>query len=377
MTGTQRPVIATTDLADKIGPDVRSCDIQFQQYGGRMAFSGRVTTIRCFQDNLLVKQALDEPCQGGVLVVDGGGSLHTALVGEVIAGRAAANGWAGVIVNGAVRDSTVLRTQDIGIKALGTNPRRSAQTGSGARNVPLDIGGVVFRPGDMVCSDDDGIVVRYEGMTPPIEFWNSAYDDEWAPWAVGEPQPEIVALVRDGWIRGRVLDVGCGAGEHTIHLVASGYDVVGVDVSPSAIDRARANAARRGVQARFEVADALHLGDAPIYDTIVDSALFHVFAYEGSDPTAYVQSLGRVCKPGGLVHVLDLADTGPGFGPRVPESAIRDAFTDGWLIEQLRPARYRVRVTERHAAEAPHVGVAVGSVAELPAWMARIRRVAG
>ena len=153
-------VPATADLADEIGPDIRSCDTQFLQFGGREAFSGKITTIRCFQDNLLVKQTLSEPGEGGVLVVDGDASVHTALVGDVIAGRGVANGWSGVIVNGAVRDSAILRTLDIGVKALGTNPRKSTQTGAGEKDVPVEIGGVVFNPGEAVYSDSDGVVVR-------------------------------------------------------------------------------------------------------------------------------------------------------------------------------------------------------------------------
>ncbi|WP_405134080.1 ribonuclease E activity regulator RraA [Nocardia sp. NBC_01388] len=158
----QAEVVATADLADEIGPGIRSCDTQFLQFGGRPAFSGRIVTIRCFQDNLLVKQTLGEPGNGRVLVVDGGASIHTALVGDIIAGRGVDNGWAGVIVNGAVRDSAILRTLDIGVKALGTNPRKSTQTGSGERDVPVEFGGVTFVPGDVLYSDHDGIVVRAE-----------------------------------------------------------------------------------------------------------------------------------------------------------------------------------------------------------------------
>ncbi|MFC9766866.1 ribonuclease E activity regulator RraA [Rhodococcus jostii] len=152
--------VATADLADEIGPDIRSCDTQFIQFGGREVFSGPITTIKCFQDNLLVKQTLGEPGNGGVLVVDGDASIHTALVGDIIAGRGVDNGWAGVIVNGAVRDSAILKTLAIGVKALGTNPRKSTQTGSGEKNVPIEIGGVTFNPGETVYSDQDGVVVR-------------------------------------------------------------------------------------------------------------------------------------------------------------------------------------------------------------------------
>ena len=150
---------ATADLVDEIGPDVRSCDMQFGQYGGRSQFAGPITTVRCFQDNALLKSVLSEPGNGGVLVIDGDGSLHAALVGDVIAGLGVDNGWAGLIINGAVRDAATLRTLDIGIKALGTNPRKSSKTGDGERDVAVSFGGVTFEPGDIAHSDDDGIVV--------------------------------------------------------------------------------------------------------------------------------------------------------------------------------------------------------------------------
>ncbi|WP_313674818.1 ribonuclease E activity regulator RraA [Mycolicibacterium sp.] len=156
MTVSFRP---TADLVDDIGPDVRSCDVQFRQYGGRTEFAGPVTTVRCHQDNALLKSVLSEPGNGGVLVIDGGASLHTALVGDVIAELGRSNGWAGLIVNGAVRDAATLRTLDIGIKALGTNPRKSSKSGAGDRDVVVSLGGVEFRPGDVAFSDDDGIVV--------------------------------------------------------------------------------------------------------------------------------------------------------------------------------------------------------------------------
>jgi regulator of ribonuclease activity A len=106
---------------------------------------------------------LSGPGHGGVLVIDGAGSLHTALVGDVIAELGRTNGWAGLIINGAVRDAATLRTLDIGIKAVGTNPRKSTKTGSGERDVVISLGGVEFRPGDVAFSDDDGIVVVAPG----------------------------------------------------------------------------------------------------------------------------------------------------------------------------------------------------------------------
>lgn len=151
----------TADLVDEIGPDVRSCDLQFRQFGGRSQFAGQISTVRCFQDNALLKSVLSEPGNGGVLVIDGDGSVHTALVGDVIAELARSNGWAGLIVNGAVRDAATLRTLDIGIKALGTNPRKSTKTGDGQRDTPVEFGGVTFTPGETLHSDDDGIVVLW------------------------------------------------------------------------------------------------------------------------------------------------------------------------------------------------------------------------
>ena len=153
------PFRPTADLVDDIGPDVRSCDVQFRQFGARTHFAGPIATVRCFQDNALLKAVLSEPGSGRVLVIDGAGSLHTALVGDLIAELARSNGWAGLIVNGAVRDAATLATLDIGIKALGTNPRKSAKSGAGERDVVVNLGGVDFLPGDLAFSDEDGIVV--------------------------------------------------------------------------------------------------------------------------------------------------------------------------------------------------------------------------
>lgn len=150
---------ATADLVDEIYPDVRSCDLQLQNYGGRTMFAGRITTVKCFQDNALLKSILSTPGDGGVLVVDGGGSLHTALVGDIIAALAHDNGWSGVVVNGPVRDAATLRTIDVGIKALGTNPRKGTKTGEGDRDIPVEFGGVTFVPGEIAYCDEDGIVI--------------------------------------------------------------------------------------------------------------------------------------------------------------------------------------------------------------------------
>jgi regulator of ribonuclease activity A len=150
---------STADLVDEHGEALQSCDLQLRQFGGRRRFHGPIRTVACFEDNALVRQVLSEPGDGAVLVVDGGGSLHTALVGDLIAGLAQANGWAGVVVHGAVRDTEALGGLDIGIKALGSNPRKSAKLAAGQVDVPVHFGGVGFHPGEHLYSDEDGVVV--------------------------------------------------------------------------------------------------------------------------------------------------------------------------------------------------------------------------
>jgi len=151
----------TVDLVDDItasGSEVRTCDLQFLDLGGRPRFAGPVRTVQCLEDNALLESVLSAQGAGSVLVVDGGGSLRMALSGDRIAGLAAANGWAGLIINGAVRDRLALREIPIGIKALGTNPRKSAKTGSGEKDISVAFGGLTFSTGDIVFCDEDGIL---------------------------------------------------------------------------------------------------------------------------------------------------------------------------------------------------------------------------
>jgi regulator of ribonuclease activity A len=150
---------STADICDELEAVAVTCATQLRQYGARPRFSGEVATVRCREDNVLVRATLSEPGRGRVLVVDGGGSLRTALMGDVIAGLAVANGWAGVIINGAVRDVAKLRDLPLGILALGANPKRSAKTGAGTTGEPVAFGGAIFRPGDAVLADEDGVVV--------------------------------------------------------------------------------------------------------------------------------------------------------------------------------------------------------------------------
>ena len=149
----------TADLVDAHSDVVKSCEAQFRQYGGRVRFHGPVRTIRTSEDNALIKQTLSTPGEGAVLVVDGGASLRCALVGDIIAGLGQKNGWAGLVIWGAVRDTVALGGLDIGIKALGSNPWRSGKGGAGQLDVAVSFGGVEFRPGHWLYSDEDGILV--------------------------------------------------------------------------------------------------------------------------------------------------------------------------------------------------------------------------
>ncbi|MFD5831615.1 ribonuclease E activity regulator RraA [Lentzea sp. NPDC060358] len=151
--------LATADLVDEHGAALRVCDLQFRSFGGRARFAGPVRTVRCFEDNALVRTLLGTPGDGAVLVVDSGGSLRTALTGDVIARSAAANGWAGLVLHGAVRDSAALAGMDLGVLALGTIPRKSAKDGAGEADVPVTFGGVEFRPGDVLHADEDGVAL--------------------------------------------------------------------------------------------------------------------------------------------------------------------------------------------------------------------------
>lgn len=155
----------TADLMDKDEGELQCCDLQLRNLGKRKSFSGFIRTVRCREDNELVGKVLREPGEGHVLVVDGGGSLRTALLGDRLATRGSIHGWAGIIVNGAVRDVAALADIDFGVKALGSSPRRSGKKGYGKVDETVTFGNVTFTPGHWLCSDDDGIVVA----PPPPE----------------------------------------------------------------------------------------------------------------------------------------------------------------------------------------------------------------
>jgi len=149
----------TSDLADLIGDGVRSCDTPLRNFGGRACFTGRVRTIRCHDDNALLQQTVRQDGTGTVLVVDGAGSHHTALIGDMYAQLAQRNGWEGIVINGVIRDVRAVGTVDLGVKALGSNPRKSNKAGLGDIDVPVSFGGITFNPGETLYSDEDGIIV--------------------------------------------------------------------------------------------------------------------------------------------------------------------------------------------------------------------------
>lgn len=149
---------ATCDLYDA-DESLQSLSLQLLNFGGRARFTGQVRTISCYRDNGLVKELLNTPGEGSVLVVDGAGSLDSALIGDMIAASAIENGWAGVVIHGAVRDREQLAEMDLGVRALGSNPRKSVKEGLGQVDVPLQFGGVTFVPGATLWSDADGVLV--------------------------------------------------------------------------------------------------------------------------------------------------------------------------------------------------------------------------
>lgn len=164
---------ATADLCDVFLPEpvdqVSQSKVQivepiFRDFGGNLRFSGRVSTVKCFENNPLVRAALEEQGAGRVLVVDGGASKRCALLGDNIAEMAHKNGWIGIIINGCVRDSDDISRMPLGVKALAAYPLKSSKRDPGLRDVPVAFGGATFRPGDWVYADKDGILVSPEEL---------------------------------------------------------------------------------------------------------------------------------------------------------------------------------------------------------------------
>ena len=170
------------------------------------------------------------------------------------------------------------------------------------------------------------------------------------PWDIGRPQPAIIRLAETNQITGWVLDVGCGTGENLLYLAERGFVAMGIDGAPTAIKKARAKAKRRGLNAQFEVADALNLSVPPRpFDTVIDSGLFHVFSDE--DRARFRDSLGRVIRLGGVYFLMCFSDQQPGdWGPRrVTQAEIRSTFSDGWRIDSIQPSAFETNVGPAHA----------------------------
>ncbi|WP_433334817.1 class I SAM-dependent methyltransferase [Spirillospora sp. CA-294931] len=186
----------------------------------------------------------------------------------------------------------------------------------------------------VIAEGDAAFVVAARDMK---ESWDDSYAGETPPpWDIGRPQPAFVRLADEGRLRGRVLDAGCGTGEHALLAADRGADATGIDLSPTAIASARAKAAERGVSARFEVADALDLPRrGTTFDTVIDSAVFHVL--DDDDRATYVASLSAVLRPGGTCHLICFSDRQPGsWGPRrFRAEELRAAFGDGWNVRSL------------------------------------------
>ncbi len=154
----------TADLYDEFADDLQVAEPLFQDFGERKRFAGKIVTVKCFEDNSLVRKFLEQPGEGGVLVVDGGGSTHCALVGDRLGALGRDNGWSGVVVYGCVRDKVALSHIDIGLKALATTPRKSVKAGAGESQGRLEFAGVVFEPGSFLYADPDGIVVSAKSL---------------------------------------------------------------------------------------------------------------------------------------------------------------------------------------------------------------------
>ncbi len=149
----------TTDLCDEFSDRLQVAEPIFGDYGGEVMFSGSIVTLKVFEDNSLVRTALEKPGDGRVLVVDGGGSMRCALVGDQLAELAEENDWAGVIVNGCIRDSAAIAEIPIGVKAVGVHPLKSVKRGVGECDIPVRFAGVTFQPGYYVYADEDGLLV--------------------------------------------------------------------------------------------------------------------------------------------------------------------------------------------------------------------------
>jgi SAM-dependent methyltransferase len=193
--------------------------------------------------------------------------------------------------------------------------------------------------------------------------WDDAYAMDRPPaWDIGRPQPAFLRLADRGLLAGRLLDSGCGTGEHTLLAAARGAEATGIDVSARAIGLARAKAAERGSAARFETGDVLRLGDRGVtFDTVLDSGVFHVF--DDENRVRYVASLAAALRPGGHCYLMCFSDRQPGdAGPRrVSQDELRAVFGAGWAVTSIE-------------AESFEVNRSVFDFTSAQAWLAVIER---
>jgi cyclopropane fatty-acyl-phospholipid synthase-like methyltransferase len=177
-----------------------------------------------------------------------------------------------------------------------------------------------------------------------MNSFNSAYAGT-PPWDIGHPQPEFVRLAKANEIRGSVLDVGCGTGEHALYLAELGHEAWGVDSAPAAINKALAKAQQRGLEVNFLLQDAIELKSlGRMFDTVIDCGLFHTFSEE--ERPVFAENLATVLRPGGAYHMLCFSEyeTSPGGPRRVSQAEIRDTFQDGWKINYIREARFESNI---------------------------------
>ena len=156
----------TPDIADEYPEDVHAIELDFRNYGAVKAFSGEVVTVKCFEDNSVIKELVGTPGEGRVIVADGGGSKRRALLGDMLAAKAADNGWAGLIICGVIRDVDEIGNTELGVQALGTIPLKTEKLGHGQQGIPLQMGGVKVHPGDWAYADNNGVLIA--GRELPI-----------------------------------------------------------------------------------------------------------------------------------------------------------------------------------------------------------------
>ena len=156
--------VSVPDICDDFHEELKVLDPLFADFGAKLRFSGEIVTVKCFEDNSLVRDLVGTEGNGRVIVVDGGGSLRRALLGDLLAAKAAKNGWQGLLINGCVRDVEILETIDLGIKALNAHPVKTDKRGEGQLNVPVEFGGVRIVPGRYLYADQNGVAVAFRDL---------------------------------------------------------------------------------------------------------------------------------------------------------------------------------------------------------------------